>query len=287
MKRGKLICSLLRRIDGERGWISCPTSLATMLEDFFIILHDILVELEEITELQPVPDAHFPDLDISRGSVLHNVDEQTHFRMTLRCLKFWAKRCGVYSNVTGFLGGVNWALIVALTMSICTLHVMMEQFQCGNKIREAYKNYLQVDIVSADADDFLAWKGSVESRLRQLTLKIEQDTNGMLQCHPCQNEYVDTSKQFPRCAFFMGLQRKEGVTGQEGQQFDIRGTVDEFRQEISMYMYWKPGMDICVSHVHRGSSLPLFSMMDIDNLDHRGIQTSILEKLVKMSRGPA
>ena len=28
--------------------------------DFFIILHDILAEMEEVTELQPVPDAHVP-----------------------------------------------------------------------------------------------------------------------------------------------------------------------------------------------------------------------------------
>ncbi|PPD86747.1 hypothetical protein GOBAR_DD16324 [Gossypium barbadense] len=368
-------------------------------EDFFIILHDILAEKEEVTELQPVPDAHVPvmrfkfqgisidllyasisllvvpdDLDISRESVLHNVDEQTvrslngcrvadqilklvpnveHFRMTLRCLKLWAKRRGVYSNVTGFLGGVNWALLVArvcqlypnavpsmlvsrffrvytqwrwpnpvmlcsieedelgfpvwdprknprdrfhhmpiitpaypcmnssYNVSLSTLRVMMEQFQFGNRICEeielnkaqwsalfephlffeAYKNYLQVDIVSADADDLLAWKGWVESRLRQLTLKIERDTNGMLQCHPYPNEYVDTSQQFPHCAFFMGLQRKEGVSGLEGQQFDIRGTVDEFRQEISMYMYWKPGMDIYVSHVRR-RQLPAFVFPD-------------------------
>lgn len=29
-------------------------------EDFFIILHDMLAEMEEVTELQPVPDAHVP-----------------------------------------------------------------------------------------------------------------------------------------------------------------------------------------------------------------------------------
>lgn len=29
-------------------------------EDFFIILHDILAEMDEVTELQPVPDAHVP-----------------------------------------------------------------------------------------------------------------------------------------------------------------------------------------------------------------------------------
>ncbi|XP_057479009.1 nuclear poly(A) polymerase 4-like isoform X2 [Actinidia eriantha] len=377
-------------------------------EDFFIILHDMLADMEEVTELQPVPDAHVPvmkfkfqgisidllyasvsllvvpevvvlhdillssmefcidlrDLDISDGSVLYNIDEQTvrslngcrvadqilklvpnieHFRMTLRSLKFWAKQRGVYSNITGFLGGVNWALLVAricqlypnaipsmlvsrffrvytqwrwpnpvmlcpieedelgfpvwdprknprdrthhmpiitpaypcmnssYNVSTSTLRVMMDQLNHGNKICEEielnkaqwcalfepylffedYKNYLQIDIIAADADDLLAWRGWVESRLRQLTLKIERDTYGMLQCHPYPNEYVDTSKPCPHCAFFMGLQRKQGVKVQEGQQFDIRGTVDEFKQEVNMYMFWKPGMDICVSHVRR------------------------------------
>ncbi|KAF5748279.1 Poly(A) polymerase 1 isoform 2 [Tripterygium wilfordii] len=368
-------------------------------EDFFILLHNILAEIEEVSELQPVPDAHVPvmkfkfqgisidllyasvsllvvpeDLDISHGSVLYNIDEKTvrslngcrvadqilklvpnieYFRMTLRCLKFWAKKRGVYSNVTGFLGGVNWALLVArvcqlypnaipsmlvsrffrvytqwrwpnpvmlcsikeddlgfpvwdprknprdryhhmpiitpaypcmnssYNVSISTLRVMMEQFQSGNRICEeigmnkarwsalfepyqffeAYKNYLQVDIVAADSDDLLAWRGWVESRLRQLTLKIERDTNGMLQCHPYPNEYGDPSRQCLHCAFFMGLQRREGITGQEGQQFDIRGTVDEFRQEINMYIFWKPGMDIYVSHVRR-RQLPAFVFPD-------------------------
>ena len=34
--------------------------LSCFQEDFFIILHDILAEMEEVTELQPVPDAHVP-----------------------------------------------------------------------------------------------------------------------------------------------------------------------------------------------------------------------------------
>ncbi|XP_068642289.1 nuclear poly(A) polymerase 4-like [Aristolochia californica] len=368
-------------------------------EDFFIILHHILAQREEVTELQPVPDAHVPvmkfkfcgvsidllyasisllvvpeDLDISNGSVLLNVDEQTvrslngcrvahqilrlvpnvqHFRTALRCLKFWAKRRGVYSNVTGFLGGVNWALLVArvcqlypnaipsmlvsrffrvythwrwpnpvmlcsmdedelglpvwdprrnprdrthhmpiitpaypcmnssYNVSTSTLRVMMEQFRYGNKICEeielnkahwsalfepyhffeVYRNYLQVDIVAADADDLRAWKGWVESRLRQLTLKIERDTCGMLQCHLYPIEYVDPCEQSAHCAFFMGLQRKEGIRIQEGQQFDIRGTVDEFRHSVNMYIFWKLGMDIYVSHVRR-KHIPLYVFPD-------------------------
>lgn len=37
---------------------------------------------------------------------------------------------------------------------------------------EAYKNYLQVDIIAEDDEDLRLWKGWVESRLRQLTLKV-------------------------------------------------------------------------------------------------------------------
>lgn len=300
------------------------------------------------------------DLDISHDSILQNVDEQSvrslngcrvtdqilrlvpdiqHFRTTLRCVKLWAKRRGVYSNVTGFLGGVNWALLVAricqlypnavpsmlvsrffrvykqwrwpnpvmlcaieegtlglpvwdprknprdrthlmpiitptypcmnssYNVSTSTLRVMTEEFQHGNAVCESvetnkadwsqlfetypffetYKNYLQIDILAADNDDLRKWKGWVESRLRQLTLKIERDTYGMLQCHPYPNEFVDTSKKGQHCSFFMGLQRKQGTQ----QQFDIRATVTEFKASVMQYMMWKDGMDLHVSHVRR------------------------------------
>lgn len=37
---------------------------------------------------------------------------------------------------------------------------------------EVYRNYLQIDITAENDDDLRKWKGWVESRLRQLTLKV-------------------------------------------------------------------------------------------------------------------
>ncbi|PKA55148.1 poly(A) polymerase [Apostasia shenzhenica] len=309
------------------------------------------------------------DLDISQDSILQNADEQTvrslngcrvtdqilrlvpniqNFRTTLRCMRFWAKRRGVYSNVAGFLGGINWALLVAricqlypnalpsmlvsrffrvfiqwrwpnpvmlceieegtlglpvwdprknfrdrlhqmpiitpaypcmnssYNVSSSTLRVMIEEFQRGNEICEAieankgewsslfdsypffeaYKHYLQIDITAANEDDLRKWRGWVESRLRTLTLKIERHTFGMLQCHPHPNNFSDKTRLF-HCCYFMGLQRKQGVPTHEGEQFDIRVTVEEFKQSVNIYTLWKSGMEIQVSHIKR-RSIPLF-----------------------------
>ncbi|KAG9449007.1 hypothetical protein H6P81_008972 [Aristolochia fimbriata] len=367
---------------------------ASREEDFFMVLHNMLAEMPDVTELHPVPDAYVPvmkfklngvsidllyaklslwvipeDLDISQDSILQNTDEQTvrslngcrvtdqilrlvpniqNFRTTLRCMRLWAKRRGVYSNVVGFLGGINWALLVAricqlypnalpsmlvsrffrvftqwrwptpvmlcsieegtlglavwdprinprdkqhhmpiitpaypsmnssYNVSFSTLRVMTEEFQRGKEICEAmeeskadwnilfepypffesYKNYLQIDITAGNDNDLRKWKGWIESRLRQLTLKIERHTCGVLQCHPRPGDFSDKSRPF-HCCFFMGLQRKKGLPVNEGEPFDIRMTVQEFKNAVRSYTLWTPRMEIQVSHVKR-RNIPAF-----------------------------
>lgn len=51
--------------------------------------------------------------------LVKSVPDFTVFRSSLRAIKFWGRRRGIYSNVLGFLGGINFALMVAF---ICQLH---------------------------------------------------------------------------------------------------------------------------------------------------------------------
>jgi len=69
----------------------------------------VLVGLDE-TSVRSVNGVRVAQFLISTAGT--SAERLQNFRLTLRAVKEWARVHGLYSNVLGFLGGVNWAILV-------------------------------------------------------------------------------------------------------------------------------------------------------------------------------
>ncbi|KAF5387807.1 hypothetical protein D9615_000726 [Tricholomella constricta] len=251
--------------------------------------------------LSSIPD----DLSLQDNNLLRNLDERCVrslngsrvneeimrlvpnvevFRDSLRCIKLWATRRAIYSNVNGFLGGVGWAMLVARICQLypnaiagaivsrffiimyqwswpqpvllkqieegplqvrvwnpklypgdrshrmpiitpaypamCATHnvtastqsIMTEEFKKGADIVDKviigkaswselfekhdfflkYRNYLQVIASTGDPELQMKWAGTVESRIRQLVMKLEYVASLTL-AHPFIKGFNQTS----------------------------------------------------------------------------------------------
>jgi len=84
--------------------------------------------------------------------ILQLVPNPEAFRQTLRFVKCWARRRGIYSNVLGFFGGITWALLVA---RVCQLYPYYAPSQLVNRFFRVYdqwnwsKPVMQCDIVES------------------------------------------------------------------------------------------------------------------------------------------
>ena len=73
------------------------------------------VNLQDYNILRNVDDVTILSLNGCRVTdmILDFVPNKENFEITLRCIKLWAKKRGVYSNLMSYIGGVTWAILVA------------------------------------------------------------------------------------------------------------------------------------------------------------------------------
>ncbi|KAG8768308.1 polynucleotide adenylyltransferase [Ceratobasidium sp. 428] len=318
--------------------------------------------------------------------ILRLVPNVAVFRDSLRCIKLWAQRRAIYSNVNGFLGGVAWAMLVAricqlypnlnaaaivhrffiimlqwkwpqpillrqieedvkgLGMSfrvwnprlyptdrnhlmpiitpaypsMCSTHnvtrstmsVMKDEFARGAQIVEQimlkrlewselfskhdffqkYRYYLQIIASSGKAEDQLKWSGTVESRLRQLVMKLEfvdqlevahPFVKGFEQKHYClddsevravaqgdvspviEKRKEEDMKSVPNVSevytttFYIGMKVAEKKAGTSGpRKLDISYPTTEFTKQVKLWdQYHEETHGIVVRHI-RSSALP-------------------------------
>ncbi|KAJ7194592.1 poly-A polymerase [Mycena pura] len=349
--------------------------------------------------LSSIPD----DLSLRDDTLLRNLDERCVrslggsrvtdeilrlvpnvqvFRDSLRCIKLWAQRRAIYSNVNGFLGGVAWAMLVARICQLypnaiagaivsrffiimyrwswpqpvllkqieegplqvrvwnpklypadrshrmpiitpaypamCATHnvtastqlIMTEEFKKAADIVDKvfvgkaawselfakhdffhkYRYYLQVIASTGNADLQIKWAGTVESRIRQLVMKLEY-VDSLTLAHPFtkgfeQTFYCLTDEEVRQVAqgsisdallkrkkediegkedgsvvysttFYIGLliePRQAGTVGP--RQLDISYPTQEFTKLVRVWeKFDESSMSIVVQHI-KSSTLP-------------------------------
>ncbi|TFK43871.1 poly-A polymerase [Crucibulum laeve] len=388
---------LLREAEGVSEVSGVPEAFVPIIK---IKISNIPIDLLMARlALSSIPD----DLSLKDDNLLRNLDERCVrslggsrvtdeilrlvpnvqvFRDSLRCIKLWAQRRAIYSNVNGFLGGVAWAMLVARICqlypnaiagaivsrffiimyqwswpqpvllkqieegplqvrvwnpklyptdrshrmpiitpaypSMCSTHnvtastqmIMTEEFKKGAEVVDKvivgsaswselftkhdffhkYRYYLQVIASTGNSDLQIKWSGTVESRIRQLVMKLEY-VDSLKIAHPfikgfdqvsyCLSEDEVRAVAQGEISDAIANRKKEDVEGKEGvnpvysttfyiglaiepkpagavgpRRLDISYPTTEFTKLVKSWeKFDESTMGIVVRHI-RSSSLP-------------------------------
>ena len=72
------------------------------------------------------------------NTILSLVPDPNNFRLTLRAIKLWAKKRGIYSNRIGYPGGVAWAILVA---KVCKMFPKLKPNKLVRKFFDVYASW--------------------------------------------------------------------------------------------------------------------------------------------------
>ncbi|KAL9189061.1 hypothetical protein ACHAXT_011551 [Thalassiosira profunda] len=267
-----------------------------------------------------------------------------NFRLTLRAVKEWARVHGLYANVLGFLGGVNWAILVCwvckrnpnappskllllffrtfaqwrwpqpvllskatqptgvqplpvwdpktnfrdakhlmpiitpcyppmnssynvgepqirrlrdelwraskLCDDICSGTKEWEVLFEGNEFFTQHANYLQVNIIGSNEDEFRAWFGLCEARLRLLVVGLESPAT---RSYPFAKFFHRRDEEDKYVAsFFIALR-----FAQSAKRVDLGPLCMEYLSVVNSYEGRKGGMDLTMQLVAK-KDLPSF-----------------------------
>mmetsp|Transcript_4256 Transcript_4256/g.6249 ORF Transcript_4256/g.6249 Transcript_4256/m.6249 type:complete len:616 (-) Transcript_4256:103-1950(-) len=118
----------------------------------------VLVD-EHLTELEDPKDVTCLNGPRVTLEILRRVPHIENFRTFLRCIKLWARRRGIYSNIVGFPGGVAWAIMGA---KVAQYYPNMNPSMLLEKFFFLYKNWnFQNAVVIAPLEECRAPPGAV------------------------------------------------------------------------------------------------------------------------------
>lgn len=151
--------------------------------------------------------------------ILHLVPNVENFRMTLRAIKLWAKRRGIYSNSVGFLGGVSWAMLVA---RVCQLYPNADPSVLTQKFFMVYSKWewpqpvLLKQLQTENKLNFTVWDPRINPADRFHLMPI------ITPAYPCQNStfnVTNSTRQIMMDEFKEGLEITNEIF-QQGEEGD-------------------------------------------------------------------
>lgn len=169
--------------------------------------------------------------------ILHLVPNVENFRMTLRAIKLWAKRRGIYSNSLGFLGGVSWAMLVA---RVCQLYPNADPSTLTQKFFMVYSKWewpqpvLLKQLQSENKLNFTVWDPRINPPDRFHLMPI------ITPAYPCQNStfnVTQSTRQIMMDEFKEGLETtseifKQGEDGDWSKLFEPSNFFQKYRHYI-------------------------------------------------------
>jgi len=159
VSREAFFTALLEKLEQQESVTECvpiPDAFTPIIK---LKMRGVSIDLLFARLVRPLADGKDPEEAVKDDDVLRDMDEKSvrcvngfrvadqilqlvpskeTFRQTLRFVKCWARRRGIYSNVLGFFGGITWALLVA---RVCQLYPHYAPSQLVNRFFRVYDQW--------------------------------------------------------------------------------------------------------------------------------------------------